>query len=143
LRRVCARQGGAMATKKKTSAVVLTSAVANEASVTKKRAVRKTRAKKSGGKKLARSVLTQEMTVEEKTPVMVEIPKTVERVVFIHRCTHCQHVPLGVNVLFTLCFALLVMLSTILLYSMGDLVPSLAFQSSGRTGSVASVTVHP
>jgi hypothetical protein len=136
-------QGGGMTTKKKRSETLAAPAVTEVAPARKKHIVRKTSKKKAKEKKSACTVVTREMTVEEKTPMTVEIPKTVERVVFIHRCTHCQHVPLGVNVLFTLCFALLVMLSTILLYSMGDLLPSFAFLSSGRTGSVASVTVHP
>lgn len=119
-----------MASKKKIQPVLSVPDMAKTTdAVPKKRAVRKAPAKKVAVKKSATPMIVKEMIVEEKTPISVEIPKTVERVVFIHRCTHCQHVPLGVNVLFTVCFVLLAMLSTFLLYTLGDLSSSFLAKS--------------
>ncbi|GEM_PF-4226241 len=129
-----------MAFKKKIQSVLSTPVVALTTETPKKRVVRKTPAKKIVAKKVTTPLCAEEITIEGKTPVSIEIPKTVERVIFIHRCTHCQHVPLGVNVLFTLCFVMLAMLSTFLLYTIGDLTSSL--WSRSLQGEVETVTLQ-
>jgi len=129
-----------MASKKKTQNVLSTPTVEKITVVPKKRTGHKSSVKKVAVKKtMVLPALTEELAMDEKTPVSVEIPSTVQRVVFIHRCTHCQHVPFGVNVLFTLCFVLMAILSTVLLYSIGGLSLSFAAQSASGT---ETVTLH-
>ncbi|HBK33937.1 TPA: hypothetical protein DEP34_02245 [Candidatus Uhrbacteria bacterium] len=124
-----------MASKKKIQPVLsIPDAGVTTEGAPKKRVIRKVPVKKVTVKKSLAPVITKEIVMEEKTSVSVEIPKTVERVVFIHRCTHCQHVPFGVNILFTVCFVLLATLSTFLLYTLGGI--SSSFLAGSLQGEV-------
>ena len=99
--------------------------------VTKKPVAKKTAKKKVAAKKAVKSVT--------KKPVVIEAPAEVRKhVVFVHTCSSCNHVPLGVNALLGVCLFLLIALSTMVVSASGLLpVPELEF--GGGSSSPVSI----
>ncbi|HBK35101.1 MAG: hypothetical protein UU08_C0001G0025 [Candidatus Uhrbacteria bacterium GW2011_GWE2_40_58] len=104
----------------------------------KKSAVKKKTTPKKKG-----VVKSQPKKVEEKKPEVIEAPAEVRKhVVFVHSCSGCSHIPLGVNTILGICLVLIIALSTMVLSFSGVLpFPSLGSSSDAAPVSIDSV-VH-